>query len=483
MRKIDDIERVRASFEIAQRRADRVVRFFYAHLFDSDPRLRGMFPAEMREQHDRLFAALAQIVTHLDDPALQAQLEALGRDHRKFGVCTADYDTVGHSLIAAMRMGCVSAWDDATEAAWWAVYGRAARTMLHGAAASIREREPAWWDATVVEQSLHNGRTAVLRILPDQPYPYRAGQYATLECPQVPRVWRPYSLARAPRADGLLEFHVARVRGGSLSTMLCDHVRAGDRLRLGAASGTATAPGADGAPVTLIAAGTGWAPVKAVLEDLLRARAPGPPRRIRLDVLARTPDDLYDGATIDALASGHPHLEVAVWTARAAEGASTLTRRFHEALRRRDDWADGHVYLAGPTPFAAELRDLLPRWGADPARLIHDPFARRGGASGATRTAPAEYFLADRSVSWIDPAARAPAATGPEPETEPVTEPEAETEPGPSDHGDEQPDGSRTPESSQPAEDEAEGEPEGEPEGEARCATSTVTKSPFTSTR
>lgn len=411
MRAIDDFDRVRASFEIAQRRADRVVRFFYAHLFGSDPRLRGMFPARMQEQHDRLFTALAQIVQHLDDPALQRRLAGLGRDHRKFGVCAADYDTVGHSLIAAMRMGCASSWDEDTEAAWRAVYRQAAQTMLRGAAASIREREPAWWDATVVEHGLYNDRTAVLRLRPDQPYPYRAGQYVTLECPHVPQVWRPYSPARAPHPDGLLEFHVARVRGGALSTALCDRVRAGERLRLGAASGTATTPDANGEPVTLIAAGTGWAPVKAVLEELLYARTPTP---IRLHVLARSEDDLYDGATIDALAARHPRLEARLWAGRPREGTGTLTRRLHTALRQHEDWSRQHVYLAGPAPFTTELRDLLPEWGADPARLTHDPLAPRRGASGATRIAPAEYFLADRSVSWIDPAARI-GGTEPEP--------------------------------------------------------------------
>ena len=55
---------------------------------------------------------------------------------------------------------------------------------------------------------------AIVEARPDQPVPYRAGNYVSVEIPQRPRLWRYLSPANAPREDGHLEFHVRAVEGG-----------------------------------------------------------------------------------------------------------------------------------------------------------------------------------------------------------------------------------------------------------------------------
>jgi len=55
---------------------------------------------------------------------------------------------------------------------------------------------------------------AVLTIRPDKPLPYRPGQYVPVQVTKWPRVWRPYSIANAPRADSLIELHVRAVPAG-----------------------------------------------------------------------------------------------------------------------------------------------------------------------------------------------------------------------------------------------------------------------------
>ncbi|MFD6418458.1 globin domain-containing protein [Streptomyces sp. NPDC060194] len=409
--KDEDVRLVRASFERVSRRADHAVKFFYTHLFANNPSVRGLFPEDMGEQRDRLFAALGHVVTHLDDPALPGVLLQLGRDHRKFEAADAHYDAVGASLVAALAYVSEQTWDARTEAAWVAAYTVAAGAMRQGAALAEAAGEPSHWDATVLSHRLHHGHTAVLTVLTDRPYPYRSGQYATLCSPRRPRVWRPYSVACAPRGDGILEFHVARVQGGLLSTALCDEVRPGDRLRLGPASGAVTAPARPASDITLFAAGSGWSSTKALLEELRGAR---PEPRLRLEILARTEAHSYDLPVVGALPHRHASIDVSWWHPRPFESRANATSRFHASMAARDDWADQDVYLSGPPAFVSELVELLVRRGADPDRVRFDPVPP--SATAAQRTlSHAEHFLDPRPTPWIDPAAR----TGAVPDTAP----------------------------------------------------------------
>ena len=106
-----------------------------------------------------------------------------------------------------------------------------------------------------------------------------------VQVPRWPRVWRPYSIANAPRADGLIHLHVRAVPGGMVSPDLVRHSTVGDTVLLGPASGgmTAPPPGSDG-DLRCIAGGTGLAPIKAIVETAVGSRRGDRPRRITLFV-------------------------------------------------------------------------------------------------------------------------------------------------------------------------------------------------------
>ncbi|HET6358995.1 globin domain-containing protein [Streptomyces sp.] len=417
----DDIDVVRASLERVRRRASHVVRYFYAHLFSQHPELRPLFPAVMDDQYERLFTALVHVVDHLDHPGLTAHLERLGRDHRKFGIVDDDYAAVGESLVAAVRYHSTYFWDDRTEAAWKRVYTGAAEAMTGGARLSLAAGEPASWEATVVSHRLHAGHTAVIRAAPSAHYPWLPGQYATIEHPDLPGVWRPYSLAGHPDRDGALEFHVGRVDEGQLSTVLCDRTEPGQVLRLGGASGSALAPPPGTPAVTLIAAGTGWAPVKSVLTELL-ARKPSP--RIRVDVVARGEADFYDGDALVDLLRAHPCLSAYWWYQERDEGRTRAAERLQSNLSGRREWPGETVYLCGPVMFVQETAALLHESGLPAESLIRDPLPtsvqRRGHVSHS------EQFLDPRPVTWIDPEARTRPLCLPAPREAPQPEPGAD---------------------------------------------------------
>ncbi|MEU5164627.1 globin domain-containing protein, partial [Streptomyces sp. NPDC020875] len=404
-----DIAAVRTSLERVRRRSGHVIRYFYAHLFSRHPHLRSLFPEVMDDQYDRMFSALVHVVEHLTHPGLPARLERLGRDHRRFGVADADYPAVGASLVAALRHHSQATWDPRTEAAWLRTYEGVAAHMTAGARRSAAARETVCWEATVLTHRLHGDHTAVIRAAVRTPYPWLPGQYATLEHQDLPGVWRPYSLAGvfrptpagAAERERVLEFHVGRVPGGRLSRVLCDATRPGQRLRLGPASGSALAPAPGTPAVTLIAAGTGWAPVKPVLAELLRRR---PAPRIRVDAVASGEAHFYDGAFLDGLLRDRPWLSAYWWYEERGEGLIRAAERLHEHLRARRDWADESVYLCGPPGFVHETAELLFACGLPPDALIRDPQPMPAGRRG--HVSHAEACLDAPSVRWIDPDAR-----------------------------------------------------------------------------
>ncbi|GHA94814.1 flavohemoprotein [Streptomyces termitum] len=397
-----DLALLRSAFAVVERRAEHTVTYFYAHLFHRNPRVRALFPADLAPQRDRLFAVLAEVVARFDDPGLPGYLGRLGRDHRRFLATPALYAAVGESLLAAFAQTAGAAWTVEAEKAWTEAYARITELMLRGAEESVREGEPPWWEADVVRHERYGGDLAVLTLRPRRPYRHRPGQYAGVASPRVPRAWRTYSLAAAPRPDGTVELHVSRVRGGATSTALVTATRPGDVLRLSAPGGGLVSRTPPGAPRTYIGAGTGWAPVKALLEE---AAETDPGARGRVFAVARSRELLYGRADLERLAARLPGLRVTYIAAAPRHPRAQATERLLTALRSRGGWADHDVYLAGPPGLLAETAEVLAELGTDPARVRHDalPPVRRPAVRALS---PAERLLLPPPARWHDPAAR-----------------------------------------------------------------------------
>jgi NAD(P)H-flavin reductase/hemoglobin-like flavoprotein len=365
---------------------------FYSHLFISSPETRAMFPMEMSQMRERVFAALSRLVRSLDRPALSAAyLAELGRDHRKYGVKDKHFEAFFSALADTVAHFTGSFWTPDTETAWRGAMEYAARTMRSAAEADARDH-PAWWVGEIIDHDRRSEDVAVLTIAPDQPLPYRAGQYVPVQVPRWPRVWRPYSIANAPRADGLITLHVRAVPGGLVSADLVRHATAGDTVLLGPASGEMTAPppGSDD-DLRCIAGGTGLAPIKAIVETAVGSRRGDRPRRITLFVGARRMDDLYDLADLQAMQSAYPGLQVILVLSdesalsdqplltpqQAAAGLTAVAGLLPGAVLghgRRLEPAP--TYICGPATMVAQTAQALA--SHLPAGLVrHDPLPER----------------------------------------------------------------------------------------------------------
>ncbi|MCT4356515.1 globin domain-containing protein [Streptomyces sp. Je 1-79] len=397
-----DAQLLRSTFAVVERRAEHAVTFFYSHLFWHNPGVRDLFPEDMRAQRDRLFAALTQVVSRLEDPGLPEYLTHLGRDHRKFLASPALYAAVGTSLTAAFAHASGPAWTVEADKAWTEAYGYVAGLMMRGAEEADAAGEPAWWDAVVVRHVRLGEDLAVLTLKPRRPFAHLPGQYVGVSSLRVPRVWRTYSLANAVRADGTLDLHVSRIPGGAMSTALVDGTRVGEPLRLSAPGGALTARTPPGRPRSYIAAGTGWAPVKALLEEAAEGPEAVP---ARLFLVARAKEYLYGREDVERLRERIPGLNVTYITSAPGRPRDQATERLLHALYTCGNWRAHDVYLAGPPGFLAETLPVLDRLGA--ARVHHDHLPAGAGPRGRP-TSTAEWFIGPPDPHWHDPEARAP---------------------------------------------------------------------------
>ncbi|MDR3035740.1 MAG: flavohemoprotein [Kitasatospora sp.] len=371
----EDLVLVRASLAAVAADADRAMAHFHALVFLRHPELRAMFPAAMDEQRTRLFRALRLCASRAGDPvALREYLDPLGRRHRKYGALPRHYASVADCLVAALARYGGSGWDGRTEAAWRRLLALVVRLMAEGADEEARSAPP-WWQAEVVEHRQATRDVAVLTLRPDQAYPFRAGQWAAVETPWWPRVWRPYSFGSAPRADGLLTLHVKAVQAGWVSNALVHRARPGDVLRLGAAEGAMTVDHAAGEDLLCLGGGTGIGPVAALVEEVAERGAAG--RRVEVFYGVRRAAELYRLEELRELASRHSWLTVRpVVSEPAGAPAGALVGDLPEVVARYAPWHGFAAYLSGPAAMVRAGAAVLRRCGVPEGSVRHDLAAR-----------------------------------------------------------------------------------------------------------
>ena len=358
---------LRASVELVEQRRAEAVRYFYAHLFAGYPDLRAVFPITAVEEHDRLFTALLYIVKNAHAlPMLAAELQQVGRDHRKFGLSAEHYEVVGASFLASGAAILGEAWTSDVGAGWESAY-RMAASVMSDAAGAASDASP-WWVAEVVGHDKRTWDVAVLELRPTTPYPFRAGQYLTVETPHWPRLWRPYSIANAPRRDGSLDLHVRQIPGGEASWALVDAAKPGQFVKIGPPAGGLVLDHANPTDLLLVAGGTGLAPLKALVEDVA---ANGGNRRVCLFAGARTEEDLYDLAALSQLDRRYP------WLALVPAVSDQPRYRGHRGLvadvvGQYGPWSGFDAYVCGPPAMVAATMARLRELGIAPGSIHHE---------------------------------------------------------------------------------------------------------------
>jgi len=212
-------------------------------------------------------------------------------------------------------------------------------------------------------------RTRRLRVQLDTPLIFAAGQAVLVGIAgSEQRAF--YSIASAPAlgASGVLELLVAA--DGAFGQPGLDPMRVvGAALEVEGPFGSFGVPAAaGGAPLLLVAGGTGIAPVRSVILEHLGQPDATP---VSLVYSARAADEFAFGPELEALArDGRIALHCTV-TRDEAPGWPGRTGRIDDrllaaAMPGHEAWC----LVCGPAPFVTDVAAALTRMGVDPGRVV-----------------------------------------------------------------------------------------------------------------
>ncbi|SDI92907.1 NAD(P)H-flavin reductase [Rhodococcus triatomae] len=381
-----EIAQLRASFSSITHGShgpSHLAQLFYAALFSEHPQYRALFPISLEEPARKFTRALEFVVDNLEEPGPMTELLAqLGRDHRKYGITAGHYEAAGSALIAAVRSALSHVlWTPTLDSAWSGLVSLLLTTMRDAADA---DDLPAAWTATVVGHERRLDDLAIVRLESDQPIPFHAGQYLSVQIPQRPRQWRYLSVAIPPNPYGQIEFHVRRVSGGWVSPAIVNETRVGDRWQLASPLGGLEVDRDNGLDVLMIGSGSGIAPLRAQVMEMAQH---GNNPRVHMFVGGRYPRDLYDIEALWELSLSNPWLTVVPvseedenpwWhTTPDPEPPPGMHRRLHGRLGRVvaefGSWADRQVQISGSPSMIKTTVYSLRHGGTPPELIQHDP--------------------------------------------------------------------------------------------------------------
>ena len=207
-----------------------------------------------------------------------------------------------------------------------------------------------------------------LRLPANERLQFLAGQYIEFLLKGGSR--RSFSMGNAPHDDELIQLHVRHVAGGQFTDHVFGKMKERDILRLEGPLGSFFLREDSAKPIVFVASGTGFAPIKSIIEHALRK---GVTRPMVLYWGGRRPKDLY----MDALARQWPIEYVPVisdalpednWGGRAGFVHSAVMQDF-------PDLSGHQVYACGvPVMVDAARRDFTQQCKLPDEEFFADSF-------------------------------------------------------------------------------------------------------------
>ncbi|QID16881.1 CDP-6-deoxy-delta-3,4-glucoseen reductase [Nitrogeniibacter mangrovi] len=212
-----------------------------------------------------------------------------------------------------------------------------------------------------------------LKLPATEPFAFRAGQYIDFLLPGDRR--RSFSIANAPEGADHIELHVRHVPGGLFTDQVFTTMKVRDILRFEGPLGSFFLREDSDAPIVLLAGGTGFAPIKGVIEHAI---ARGITRPMTLYWGARDRAGLYQADLAEQWAQTHDWFKfVPVLSDMTSEDDwQGRTGLVHEAVMADLPDLSGHqVYACGaPGMIEASMADFADRCGLPEDQYFADSF-------------------------------------------------------------------------------------------------------------
>ena len=199
---------------------------------------------------------------------------------------------------------------------------------------------------------------------------FLAGQYVDVVLRDGRR--RAFSLATPPGHDGAIELQIRHVPGGEFSSYVFSHIKERAILRLRGPLGSFYLRKHEERPVILMAGGTGFAPIKSIVEDAL---AGGYEQPMHLYWGVRAKRDLYQHELALDWAARHQQFHYVPVLSEPGDDWNGRSGFVHQAvLEDFDDLSAHATYMSGPPPMIAAGRKGCIDHGLDPGNVHSDSF-------------------------------------------------------------------------------------------------------------
>ncbi len=213
-----------------------------------------------------------------------------------------------------------------------------------------------------------------LKLPANERLQFLAGQYIEFLLKDGSR--RSFSMANAPYDDELIQLHVRHVPGGQFTDHVFGSMKERDILRMEGPLGTFFLREDSDKPIIFVASGTGFAPIKAILEHAFHK---GIGRPMALYWGGRRPKDLYMDALAKRWAAEHPQLlkyVPVISDALPEDGWTGRTGFVHRAVMEDfPDLSGYQVYACGvPIMVDSARRDFVQRCKLPETEFYADSF-------------------------------------------------------------------------------------------------------------
>lgn len=218
----------------------------------------------------------------------------------------------------------------------------------------------------------HDVMLLKLKLPASERLQFLAGQYVDFVLKDGRR--RSFSLANAPHDDEFLVLHIRHVEGGRFTGEVFDKMKVKDILRIEGPFGGFYLREESERPIIFMAGGTGFAPIKGMLEH---AFASGLDRPMHLYWGARAVRDLYMQELPAQWLREHSNFQ---YTPVLSEPLPEdhwqgRTGYVHEAIIQDHPQLAGYaIYASGPPPMVYAGQDAFPAHGLDLDHYYSDAF-------------------------------------------------------------------------------------------------------------
>lgn len=233
--------------------------------------------------------------------------------------------------------------------------------------ASIPRRE---LSVTVVDKTLLAPDIMRVRLAPStgERLERLPGQYLNVLLPEDKR--RAFSIANAPHEGSLIELHIRRIAAGNFTRRIFESSSPVAQLLIEGPLGTFVPRENSERPLLFLAGGTGFAPIKALLEHFLHL---GSRRQMTLYWGARHPGDLYLHATLLDWAREHDNFHYVPVLSGPGSPVRWRQSLVHQAVIQDGvNLSAQDIYISGSSPMIEACRFSLVAAGALEERFFHE---------------------------------------------------------------------------------------------------------------